>query len=68
MHTEKQIKELAYTMWEQEGRPEGKDVEHYFAAEQILKERGAAQECTSQPEATPPALVACRRQSRGRKR
>ena len=27
MPTEEQIRELAYTMWEQQGRPEGKDVE-----------------------------------------
>ena len=39
MATEQQIKELAYAIWEEEGRPEGKDVEHYFRAKQILEER-----------------------------
>jgi hypothetical protein len=39
MPTEEQIKELAHALWEEEGRPEGKDVEHYFRAKQILEER-----------------------------
>jgi hypothetical protein len=39
MVTEEQIKELAHAIWEQEGRPEGKDVEHYFRAKQIMEEK-----------------------------
>ncbi len=39
MPTEQQIRELAYAIWEQEGRPEGKDVEHYYRAKQILEEK-----------------------------
>ena len=39
MATEEQINELAYAIWEQEGRPEGKHVEHYFRAKQILDEQ-----------------------------
>ena len=42
MVTEEQIKELAHAIWEQEGRPEGKDLEHYFRARQILEEREKA--------------------------
>jgi hypothetical protein len=42
MATEQQIKELAYALWEEEGRPEGKDMEHYFRAKQILEQREAA--------------------------
>jgi hypothetical protein len=42
MATEQHIKELAYAIWEEEGRPEGKDVEHYFRAKQILEERQAS--------------------------
>jgi hypothetical protein len=49
MPTEEQIKEMAYQMWEQEGRPEGKDVEHYFAAKQMLEEQEAAQARASRP-------------------
>jgi len=49
MATEQQIKELAYAIWEEEGRPEGKDVEHYFRAQQILEERQASSLIESTP-------------------
>jgi hypothetical protein len=49
MVTEQQIKELAYTIWEEEGRPEGKDLEHYFRARQILEERQASSIIESAP-------------------
>ena len=39
MPTEEQIKRLAHSLWEQEGRPEGRDMEHYLAARQILEEQ-----------------------------
>jgi hypothetical protein len=39
MATEEQIKTLAYYIWEQEGRPEGKDKEHYFWAKKILEDK-----------------------------
>lgn len=38
---EEDIKILAYSIWEGEGRPEGKALEHYYWAEQTLKERVA---------------------------
>ena len=37
--TEEQIRELAHAIWEKEGCPHGKAVEHYFRAKQILEER-----------------------------
>ena len=39
MPTEEQIRQLAYALWEQEGRPDGKDVEHFFRAQQILQQQ-----------------------------
>ena len=39
MVTEEQIRELAHSIWEQEGRPNGKDIEHHFRAKRILEER-----------------------------
>jgi hypothetical protein len=39
MDNEQQIRELAYLIWEEEGRPEGKHLEHYFRAEQIILQR-----------------------------
>ncbi len=42
MVSEEKIRELAYSIWEQEGRPEGKDKENYFSAKKILEERSEA--------------------------
>ena len=39
---DEKIRSLAYAIWEQEGRPEGKDLEHYYRAKQILEEQEAA--------------------------
>ena len=39
--TEEEVKRLAYSIWEQEGRPEGKDLEPYFRAEKIIQEQQA---------------------------
>jgi hypothetical protein len=36
MATDERIKELVYSIWEEEGHPEGKYVEYYFRAKQIL--------------------------------
>ncbi len=41
MLTEDNIKKVAYSMWEAEGKPEGKDLEHYYRAEKMLKEQEA---------------------------
>jgi len=38
MITEEQIKELAHSIWEKEGRLSGKDLVHYFRAKKILEE------------------------------
>ena len=37
MVTEEQIKKLASSIWQQEGRHEGKHVEHHYRAKQILQ-------------------------------
>ena len=41
MVNEHQIKELAYTIWVDEGCPEGKDIEHYFRGKKMLEEQEA---------------------------
>ena len=40
LSSEEQIKGLAYAIWEREGRPTGRDGEHYFRAERILSIQG----------------------------
>ena len=37
MPTEEEIKKLAYSIWEHEGRPSGEDIKHYFTAKRILE-------------------------------
>ena len=54
MISEEQIKELAYAIWDQEGRPEGKDLDYYFRAKQMLEER-VATSSTAKRAAVPPA-------------
>lgn len=39
---EQEVRETAYYLWEQEGRPEGKDRAHYFQAEALLRARHAS--------------------------
>src|SRR4030042_4053423 len=40
LSSEEQIRGLAYAIWEKEGRPAGRDMEHYFRAERILSVKG----------------------------
>ena len=49
MATEDQIRYLAYDIWEQEGRPEGRDQEYYFRARQMLEKRDAALSPAEEP-------------------
>ena len=46
MTREQEIKEIAYRIWEEEGRPEGRDFDHYLRAEKawdtLKTETGAA--------------------------
>lgn len=37
--TEREIQHAAYFLWEEAGRPEGHDLEIWFAAREILKHR-----------------------------
>ena len=81
MVTEEQIRNLAHAIWEQEGRPEGKHVEHYFRAKQILEEQEASRVIELAPPAPlvelapPPPIVSLapmphkrRRQARRKKK
>ncbi len=51
MANDEEIRRLAYSIWEQEGRPEGRDVDHYLMAKQMLEEREAT---SAQPRIIPP--------------
>lgn len=65
MHHEEEVRLIAYEIWDQEGRPEGHDLDHWLQAEAIWAERQL-----SQPEETAgkPAVKKARRTtSRSRK-
>ena len=49
MVAEEKVRDLAYTIWEQEGRPEGKALEHYYTARSLLEEQESANFYTSTP-------------------
>jgi hypothetical protein len=42
MEREEEIRRIAYQLWEQEGCPQGRDLEHYFKAESIYQQRHGA--------------------------
>jgi len=51
---EEQKKGLAYAIWEKEGRPAGRDVDHYFRAERILSVQGVIGAQAGEETKTPP--------------
>jgi hypothetical protein len=55
MVKDEDIKKLAFSIWEEEGRPDGKDVEHYIRAKKILEEREANRIIELAP--VPPAVA-----------
>jgi hypothetical protein len=47
---EKKIQQRAYQIWERDGRPEGKQDEHWTrACQEIAAETGVETDCTSRP-------------------
>ena len=57
MPTEQQIRDLAYALWEQEGRPHGKDQEHFYRARQMLEDQERASVAKLPPPAPIPRLA-----------
>jgi hypothetical protein len=61
MSKEEEIKLIAYYLWEQEGCPDGRDCQHWIAAEAIWQEQqkpakaAAAPQPKPQPKAKPAA-------------
>jgi hypothetical protein len=49
MPTEEKIRQLAHGLWEEEGRPEGRDVHHYLTAKAILDKEEAAKKRGNSP-------------------
>jgi hypothetical protein len=49
MGREEELRQIAHHLWEEEGYPEGRDLEHWFRAEAIWGQR--QQEQTAAPKA-----------------
>ena len=65
MDRDDEIREIAYTIWEQEGCTNGNDLEYWLKAEKIWEERNTAATSTAQTaEAARPVLQAKSRKSR----
>ena len=65
MDREDEIREIAYTIWEQEGCVNGNDLEYWLKAEVIWEERNAPKTSNIQtPEAPKPAVPTKSRKSR----
>jgi hypothetical protein len=66
MATEEEVRKMAYALWEQEGRPEGRDLEFYFRAQPLLEKRkavvsSATEPVPSSPPQAPAGPIAVRR-------
>lgn len=62
MSEEEEISLMAYRMWEREGRPEGRALEHWLLAEEICEQTDDGRGESAQ--ATPSAPAAGTRRSR----
>lgn len=47
--TEGEIQHAAYLLWIEDGRPEGRDLDHWFAAKEMLCHRHGRDAATRQP-------------------
>jgi hypothetical protein len=36
---EEQIRQIAYELWEREGRPPGRELDHYYSAQQLVTQK-----------------------------
>lgn len=61
--SELEIQHAAYLLWIEAGRPEGKDLEHWQTAKEMLSHRHGRDASTRQPapEVAAPAVTAGRR-------
>jgi hypothetical protein len=46
---EQRIKEAAYELWEKAGKPDGQDLEHWFAACEVNTNTGQPTEANAEP-------------------
>lgn len=57
MSNEQRIRELAYQIWEAEGRPDGQEERHWGLAHKLASEAVATEAVATEAAVTPPARV-----------
>jgi len=57
MNTEQAIRERSYFIWEREGRPEGRNVEHWLLAESEVRAEPKAAKAATRGKAQPAAAA-----------
>jgi hypothetical protein len=62
MSKDNEIRAIAYRIWEEEGRPEGREIEHWRRAEAIWQEQSA--QSATEAEATDPTSKPVQRRKR----
>lgn len=68
MDKEEQIRQIAYEIWEAEGHPEGKAIEHYFRAEALWQQHNSSPiSAGHSSQAAPISTPTIRRAQRSRK-
>lgn len=49
MAREEEVRTIAYGIWEQDGRPDGRDVDHWLRAEVAWEAQAATRQASSGP-------------------
>jgi hypothetical protein len=66
MEREEQVRRLAYIIWEEEGCPDGRNVEHWLKAEAILQTKNGEKYPEQKPLEAKPVPAPRRRAKRSR--
>jgi hypothetical protein len=61
-----EIAKRAFEIWEREGRPPGRDLEHWLAAEAELRQDGLKKQRGKKIESEDPAMLKTPRKTNGR--
>lgn len=62
------ISERAFALWEQDGRPEGRDIDHWLAAEAEIRTGSPVVKKTAPRKAAPRKAAAVRKEPAARKK
>lgn len=64
MDDEDQVRVIAYSIWEDEGKPHGRHLDHWFRAEAICRDRERRSQASAVAETAAPRKVSPRAKAR----